>query len=223
MPYLGKSGSQAFRNRFYYTASGSETSVSGADDNGNTLTYADGEYVDVSKNGISLVAGSDYNTDTANTIGGLSALAASDIIEVVVYGRFNVFSNVVSGTFSNVTLSGTTTTSGTVVGQTLVQTGVSGAQTLDFATYQNFVLTISNTVSLANPTTETVGQSGFITIIQPSTGTPKTSFQTGTDFETPDNGAEIILTDQLGATDVISYIVIASNRILLTTPLRNFV
>jgi hypothetical protein len=91
MSYLGITPSQATRSRYYYTASGGETSISGADDNSNVLTFTDGNYVDVSLNGAALVAGSDYNTSTANTISGLAALTASDVVEVIVYGTFSVF------------------------------------------------------------------------------------------------------------------------------------
>ena len=91
MAYLGKTPSQAVRSRYYFTATGGETSLSGADDNANVLTFTDGNYVDVSLNGVSLVAGTDYNTTTANTIGGLTALVASDVVEVVVYDTFSVF------------------------------------------------------------------------------------------------------------------------------------
>ena len=100
MAYLGKTPSQAVRSRYYYTASGGETSLSGADDNSNVLTFTDGNYVDVSLNGATLVAGSDYNTTTANTIGGLVALTASDVVEVVVYDTFSVFSGNVTGDFT---------------------------------------------------------------------------------------------------------------------------
>jgi hypothetical protein len=97
MSYLGKTPSQAVRQRYYYTASGAETSLSGADDNGNTLTFTDGAYVDVYLNGVLLVAGTDYNTTTANTIGGLTALSASDVVEIVVYDTFAVFGGEVQG------------------------------------------------------------------------------------------------------------------------------
>jgi len=97
MAYLGKTPSQAVRQRYYYTASGAETSLSGADDNGNTLTFTDGAYVDVYLNGVLLVAGTDYNTTTANTIGGLTALSASDVVEIVVYDTFAVFGGEVQG------------------------------------------------------------------------------------------------------------------------------
>ena len=68
MAYLGKTPSQAVRSRYYYTATGGVTSLSGAADNSNVLTFTDGNYVDVSLNGVALVAGTDYNTTTTNTI-----------------------------------------------------------------------------------------------------------------------------------------------------------
>ena len=106
MAYLGKTPSQAVRSRYYFTATGGETSLSGADDNANTLTFTDGNYVDVALNGVTLVAGTDYNTTTANTIGGLTALVASDVVEVIVYDTFSVFSGNVNGDF---TVGGTVT------------------------------------------------------------------------------------------------------------------
>lgn len=91
MPYIGKTpGKLGVRQRYYYTATGSETSKSGADDNGLVLKFDDGEYVDVYLNGSLLVAGSDYNTATANTISGLAALTANDILEVIVYDIYSL-------------------------------------------------------------------------------------------------------------------------------------
>ena len=48
------------------------------------------------------------------------------------------------------------------VGDTLTDASNTGSVTLDFSATQNFVLTLTGNVTLANPTTETVGQSGFI-------------------------------------------------------------
>ena len=90
MPYIGKSPHFGVRNRFIYTATGDETSKSGADDNGATLTFTDGAYVDVYLNGVLLKPDTDYVTTTANTIGSLSALSTSDILEVIVYDVFSV-------------------------------------------------------------------------------------------------------------------------------------
>ena len=91
MAYLGKSpNGSGVRTKFVYTASGSETSLSGADDNGNTLKFSDGEYVDVYLNGVLLVHGSDYGTGTTNTISSLNALTASDVVEILVYDIFTM-------------------------------------------------------------------------------------------------------------------------------------
>ena len=120
MAYLGRTPSQAVRSRYYFTASGGETSLSGNDDSGNTLTFTDGNYVDVSLNGVALVAGTDYNTTTANTIGGLTALVASDIVEIIVYDTFSVFGGNVLGDF---TISNGTLTAGAVSISSLSTTG----------------------------------------------------------------------------------------------------
>ena len=114
MPYIGRSTDGfGVRNRFLYLASASDTSVSGADANGATLTFTDGAYVDVYLNGVLLKAGTDYNTNTANTIAGLSALASNDEVTVIVYDVFTVgdmVSATSGGTFiGNVTHSGTVT------------------------------------------------------------------------------------------------------------------
>ena len=95
MPYLGRSTDGfGVRDRFVFTASGSETSLSGADDNSRVLKFQDGTYVDVYLNGVFLLRGTDYVTTTANTIGSLASLAASDIVEIIVYDVFSVANTV---------------------------------------------------------------------------------------------------------------------------------
>ena len=116
MPYLGRSTDGfGIRDKFQFTASGSETTISGSDDNGRTLNFSDGKYVDVYLNGVLLDSANDYNTTTANTIGGLTALAANDYMEIVSYDIFSVADVVPAsgGTFSgNVTAASNFTVSG---------------------------------------------------------------------------------------------------------------
>ena len=130
MPYLGRSTDGfGVRDRFVFTASGSETSLSGSDDNGRTLKYQDGTYIDVFMNGVLLLRGTDYNTTTANTISGLASLAASDVVEIIVYDVFSVANTVsqTGGTYTgDVTFSSTTTFTGA---QTL--TGTTSATQID--------------------------------------------------------------------------------------------
>jgi len=107
------------------------------------------------------------------------------------------------------------TITGTAVATTDTDTSNTGSVTLDFAANQNFVLTLTGNVTLANPTTETVGQSGFITFIQDGTGSRTVGL--GTDYETA-GGAGLTLTSTASATDIVPYVVVASGRILLGTP-----
>ena len=105
------------------------------------------------------------------------------------------------------------------VGKTDTDTSNSGSVTLDFDANQNFVLTLTGAVTLANPSTEKVGQSGFIVCIQDGTGSRAITL--GTDYETA-GGSGLTLTSTANATDVVPYVVAASNRILLGTPLLAF-
>lgn len=131
MPYIGRSEKFGVRNRFYYTqASGGATSISGNDDAGKGLSFTDGAYVDVALNGVTLVAGTDYNTTTANTIAGLSALSAGDIIEILVYDVFNV-ADTVSATSGGTFSGGVTATGGLNVGTIKEVTGTTTAMTID--------------------------------------------------------------------------------------------
>ena len=115
---VAKINSEAVRARHYFTASGGETSIGTSQIGG--LSFAANADIDVSINGVTLVAGSDYNTTTANTVGGLSALSAGNVVEIVIYEKFQLadtVSKASGGTFNGpVTFNGQTTFSGDVVG-----------------------------------------------------------------------------------------------------------
>ena len=102
-----------------------------------------------------------------------------------------------------------------VVGKTSVAGSQGGSTVLDFDANQNFVLTLTSSITLANPSTEKVGQSGFIVFIQDAGGS--NTLTLGTDYESA-GGAGITLSTAGNATDIVPYVVAASNRILLGTP-----
>jgi|TARA_Y100000114_G_scaffold33577_1_gene28999 hypothetical protein len=112
------------------------------------------------------------------------------------------------------------TVTGTAIATTDTDTTNSGDVTLNFATKQNFVLTLTGAVTLKNPSTEQVGQSGFIAFIQDSTGGRNVSLEG--DYEIAGGGSSLDLSSTAGATDLVPYVVIASNRILLGTPQKAF-
>ena len=103
MSYLGQAPGQGQAEYFLYTASGSETSVTAADD-GRVVSYTVGQ-VSVYLNGVKLVEGSgkDFQATNGSTITGLSALTASDVVEVVALSAFSPSDTVSSangGTFN---------------------------------------------------------------------------------------------------------------------------
>jgi len=100
-------------------------------------------------------------------------------------------------------------------GSTQTAGSQTGSITLDFDTYQNFVLTATGNVTLANPSTESVGQSGVIIFIQDGTGSRTLSL--GTDYETA-GGAGLTISTAANAVDLIPYFVKASGSIQLGAP-----
>jgi hypothetical protein len=86
---LNTAGNLVNSTRWQYTAVGSETSLSGNDDNGESLIYTPG-YEQVYLNGVLLARDADYAATTGTTITGLTALTAGYIVEVIAYNNINV-------------------------------------------------------------------------------------------------------------------------------------
>ncbi len=75
--------------RFKYTATASQTTFTGADDNGNTLAYDSG-FTDVYLNGVKLVNGSDYTATDGSNVVLTTGVGLNDILEIVGFGTFSV-------------------------------------------------------------------------------------------------------------------------------------
>jgi hypothetical protein len=120
-------------SRYRFVAVGSETSVSGVDANGNVLGYTVG-MEQVYLNGVLLVRTSDYTATSGSSITALTALAASDIVEILTFSPFTIANAVdqtlvdakgdlIVGTADNVVTRvavGTSTSSGGALPQILV-------------------------------------------------------------------------------------------------------
>ena len=100
-----------------------------------------------------------------------------------------------------------------VIGKTDTDTSNTGSVTLDFATNQNFVLTLTGAVTLANPTTELVGQTGFIVFIQDGSGNRTVSLDT--QYKTVGGVNTVTLSGAANAIDIVPYVVSAADTILL--------
>ena len=97
MSYFGDIENTSTR-KYVYTATGSETSVTVAD-SGSTIAYRPGE-VDVYKNGVKLISGSDYSA-IGDGITDLTALSLNDVIEVIAYDYRKTGEGLVKLTDSN--------------------------------------------------------------------------------------------------------------------------
>ena len=187
--------------------------------------------VDVFQNGVRLVDGTDYTATDGTTVTLTNGAQVDDEIVIIAKGSYSNTDSFTKSELANhddITVTsegkvGVNTSSpsamlhveGNAIAKTNTDTTNTGTVTLDFGANQNFVLTLTGNVTLANPSTETVGQSGFIVFIQDSTGGRTVSL--GTDYETA-GGAGLTLSSTASATDVVPYIVAASGRILLGKP-----
>jgi hypothetical protein len=95
--------------RYNYTATSGQTTFTGADNNGNTLTY-DAGYIDVYLNGVKLLNGTDVTVTSGSSVVLASGATAGDIVDIVAYGTFSVASlnadNLDSGTVPTARISG---------------------------------------------------------------------------------------------------------------------
>ena len=128
-------------DRFKYTATASQVTFTGADDNANTLAY-DAGFLDVYLNGIKLVNGSDFTASSGTSIVLTTGATVSDILEVIAYGTFQL------ANFSITDANDVPNSLGTA-GQALrVNSGATG---LEFATIQaSEITTVGNVFSNYN-------------------------------------------------------------------------
>ena len=116
MPFIGPGLDNGFRKRNIYTATAGQTSFSGSDANGITLSYTDTEYLDVYQNGVLLVPGDDYAATTGTSVVLVQGASLNDKVEMINYQAFGVADTVSradGGTFGgNISTSGALTVTG---------------------------------------------------------------------------------------------------------------
>jgi hypothetical protein len=94
----GSISSTADIYRYRFTASGGETSLSGTDANGLTLSYIPGKE-QVYLNGVLLARTSDYTATDGSSITSLAALTASDIVEIITFTAFELADSIARSLF----------------------------------------------------------------------------------------------------------------------------
>ena len=78
-------------SRFTYTVSSSTTTITGADDNANTLAY-DAGFIDVYLNGVKMVNGTDVTVASGTSIVFASPIGVSgtDVVDIIAFGTFQL-------------------------------------------------------------------------------------------------------------------------------------
>jgi len=94
----GSISSTADIYRFRFTAAGGETTISGLDDNGLTLSYIPGKE-QVYLNGVLLVRTTDYTASNGSSITSLAALVSSDILEIITFTAFELADSIARSLF----------------------------------------------------------------------------------------------------------------------------
>jgi hypothetical protein len=85
----GSISSTAAIYRYRYVATAGQTTVSGTDANGLTLSYIAGKE-QVYLNGVLLVRDTDYTASTGTSLTSLAALAVNDVVEIITFTAFDL-------------------------------------------------------------------------------------------------------------------------------------
>ena len=85
---------------------------------------------------------------------------------------------------------------------------------LDFNTNHNFIINMNGNLTLGQPVTGQVGQTGFIVFKQDATGSRTLTLNSA--FKNP-GGSAPTLSTAAGSVDTLGYMIIAPNEILLST------
>ena len=144
-----------------------------------------------------------------------SSAASTDVGEQILFedgtgDPANYFNN-------DITFSGDINLSKSVTAKTQFITAPGATTLLDFENNQNFIIRMSANLTLTNGATGNlnIGQTGVLVFIQDGTGSRTLTLSS--DFESPAAGG-ITLTTTANATDIVPYIILGPDRILLGTP-----
>ena len=159
--------------------------------------YTGSAWVAAYVSGAAYLASANNLSDVANTATARTNLGVAIGTNVQAYNANTAFTNV-NQSFS-VAQRGTITT--LTDGATI---------TPDFATANNFSVTLGGNRTLANPTNLTAGQSGVIVITQDGTGSRTLAYGSNFDFG---GGTAPTLTTTASAQDMIAYFVVSTSRI----------
>jgi len=181
-------------SRYRFVAAGGETSLSGTDANGATLSYLIGKE-EVYLNGALLVRGQDYTGTDGATISSLTALVAGDTVEIITFVPFAIPTAISSATV-------------TTAGDLIVATGASAVTRLGVGS-SGTILTSNGTTPAYTSTVTGTLNNGTLTGTLTAASTSGTSGQflsstgSGVQWATPASGSMTLLsTTTLSGTSI---------------------
>jgi hypothetical protein len=201
---------QAALVAYEYVATAGQTTFSGPDANALTLSYIAGGLI-VALNGVVLRPGDDFTATNGTSIVLTVAAALNDELVAYAFSSFNIantYTQAQSDSRYAQVAENNTFTKAQRGGVTALTDGAT--ITADFAVSNNFSVTLGGNRTLANPTNQTAGQSGAITITQDATGSRTLAYGSNWKFS---NGTAPTLTTTANAVDILVYFVESSSRI----------
>jgi len=201
---------QAALVTYEYVATAGQTTFSGADANALTLSYIAGGLI-VSLNGVVLKPGDDYTATNGTSIVLSVAASLNDELNAYAFSSFNI-ANTYTQAQSDARYAQVAANNTFTAAQRGAVSALTDGATItpNFATANNFSVTLGGNRTLANPTNQTAGQSGAITITQDGTGSRTLAYGSNWKFS---NGSAPVLTTTANAVDVLVYFVESSSRI----------
>ena len=188
--------------RFKYTATASQTTFTGADDNGNTLAYDSG-FTDIYLNGVKLVNGSDYTATDGSNVVLTTGASVNDILEIVGFGTFSVAdfdASGLTGTINIARLADNSVTNAKLANQSITINGsaVNLGGSVTVGETKPTVSSISPDTITNAQTSITITGSNFVSVPQVEFLNPSTGIWYVADTVTYNNSTSLTVNATLG-------------------------
>jgi hypothetical protein len=188
--------------RFKYTATASQTTFTGADDNGNTLAYDSG-FTDIYLNGVKLVNGSDYTATDGSNVVLTTGASVNDILEIVGFGTFSVVdfdASGLTGTINIARLADSSVTNAKLANQSITINGsaVNLGGSVTVGETKPTISSISPDTITNAQTSITITGSNFVSVPQVEFLNPSTGIWYVADTVTYNNSTSLTVNATLG-------------------------
>ena len=201
---------QAALVAYEYVATAAQTTFTGPDANSLTLSYIAGGLI-VALNGVVLRPGDDFTATNGTSVVLTSGAALNDEVVIYAFASFNIANTYTQAQSDSRYAQVAENNTFSKAQRGAVSALTDGATiTADFAAANNFSVTLGGNRTLANPTNQTAGQSGAITITQDGTGSRTLAYGSNWKFS---QGSAPVLTTTANAVDVLVYFCESSSRI----------